>query len=131
MKICIIIDTIRRKSFFLFEEIIFNETNNEIGESLLEICAIVACRIIAWKSGPTISGPSFEFCSALTSLPFLFFSSPFRILPPRFSLRFLLCLPTSILLFYQNGSHDFRLKLNCQRLSLHLFLSFIILRITR
>lgn len=34
MKICIIIDMIRRKSFFLFsfEETIFNETNNEIGE---------------------------------------------------------------------------------------------------
>lgn len=34
MKICIIIDTIKRKSFFffLFEKTIFNEINNEIGE---------------------------------------------------------------------------------------------------
>lgn len=142
LKIIFLMLRLRKKSFsrdrfFLlficFQETIFNEINNGIARSKFEDLCYFGVQI--WSSNYCSEIrtndliPSFEFCSALP--PFLFFSFPFRILPPRFSLRFLLCLPTSILLFYQNGSHDFRLKLNCQRLSLFLSLSFTILYVTR
>ena len=80
----------------------------------------VVSRIFCFESGSTISSHRSNF--ARLYLPSLFFSFSLLYLPPRFFVSFSY-LPTSVLLFHQDGSHDFRLKLNYQH-----FWSFYLLR---